>query len=79
MAEFSVRRQRGRIDRFDERTATGVVVIGRTKHRFQITCFRGASPRYPRAGDVVDAVLSADGRRLISVWGRVHKINFRRR
>lgn len=70
MAEFNVRKRRGRITRFDERTATGVVVVGRTRHRFQVTCFRGTTPRYPCAGDLVDAVLSADGRRLISVWGR---------
>ena len=69
MADFSVKRMKGRISSFSQRTATGKIKIGAHTYPFEITCFRsGKSLRYPSSGQEIEAVFSEDGKRLVSVW-----------
>jgi hypothetical protein len=71
MSDFKVKTVKARITSFSMRTATGKIVVGRHKYRFDLTSFRnGRTSRYPASGQDVEAVVSADGKRLVSVWGK---------
>ena len=69
MKDFKFIAKKGRVKSFNYHTGTGRVVVGNSTFSFETTSFRSASPiRYPRSGELIEAVLSEDGQRLISVW-----------
>ena len=71
MTDFKVKTVKGRILSFSLRTAAGRVAVGRRRYPFTITSFRtGKIGRYPTSGQDVEAVVSEDGKRLVSVWAK---------
>lgn len=69
--EFKLKTIKGKIKSFDPHTAQGVVALSGTKKSFELTCFRsGSVSRYPESGETVEAVVSKDGTRLVSIWAQ---------
>ena len=83
MKAFKFIAKRGHVTSFNHHTGTGRIVVGRKPFSFEVTSFRSSWPsRYPRLGEEIEAVLSEDGQRLISVWepgGRGRRAIKRRR
>ena len=71
MSDLKAKTLKGRIISFSPRTATGKVIVGKHRYLFDLTSFRSVSvSRYPASGQDVEAVMSADGKRLVSVWAK---------
>jgi hypothetical protein len=71
MSEFKVKTVHARVLSFSVKTAAGRIVVGKRRYPFTITSFRtGKTARYPASGQDVEAVLSEDGKRLVSVWAK---------
>ena len=69
MKQFRTTTKAGRIVSFNRHTASGVLRVGRTRYPFEVTSFQSRyGSRYPQPGETVEAVFSADGKRLVSVW-----------
>ena len=61
--------KKGKIVSFSPKTATGKVRVGQSRYSFEVTSFRSQrGSRFPESGEEVDAVLSEDGSRLVSLW-----------
>lgn len=69
MAKFSFTKRVGEVKSFDEDTGRGKIIVGKNTYGFEATSFRSDRPvRHPRVGEVIEAVLSEESNRLVSVW-----------
>jgi hypothetical protein len=66
---FKFTEKPGLVKSFNVKTGAGRVTVGKKSYAFDTTCFRvRALARYPRSGERVMAILSDNGKRLVSVW-----------
>jgi hypothetical protein len=74
MSQLKLQKKSAKVVSYNKTTGDGRVTVGRKRYQFEVTSFRGnRSSRYPESGQTVEAILSEDGKRLVSVWANEDK------